>query len=176
MQFDEVLRTFADFFEAERIRWAVGGGLAIHAWGYSRTTRDIDFITDGRTRESVIRFAESIGYRTFYASHGYSNHEHPEEAFGRVDFMYVYDETADQVFAAAERRLVAGDVAAPIPMPEHLIAMKVQAMKNAPRRVPIDIPDVTFLLSLPTIDREKVRNYFDRAGMLKIFDELDKER
>jgi len=29
MQFDEVLRTFAEFFEREGIRYAVAGGLAI---------------------------------------------------------------------------------------------------------------------------------------------------
>lgn len=175
MQFDEVLRTFASFFDREGIRYAIAGGLAIHAWGHSRTTQDIDFVVEGNQQHRVIAFAESVGYRTLYASSGYSNHEHPEETFGRVDLLYVYGETAERVFAEAGHRLVAGDVHAPVPRPEHLIAMKVQAIKNAPRRVSIDVPDIEFLLRLPGIDRLQVRDYFDRAGLLRIYDVLGKE-
>ena len=175
MQFDEVLRTFAEFFQREGIRFAVAGGLAIHAWGRSRTTRDIDFVVDGSVQQRVIAFAESLGYRTLHVSSGYSNHDHADEAFGIVDFMYVYGDTADRVFAEASQRVIAGDAEAPVPKPEHLIAMKVQAIKNAPRRVSIDVPDIEYLLTLPGVDRAVVRDYFDRAGLLRIYDVISKD-
>ncbi|HVE73322.1 MAG TPA: nucleotidyl transferase AbiEii/AbiGii toxin family protein [Thermoanaerobaculia bacterium] len=175
MRFDEVLRTFAEFFRQDGIRYAVAGGLAIHAWGRSRTTRDIDFVVDGSSQDRVIAFAESIGYRTLHASSGYSNHEHADEAFGIVDFMYVYGDTAERVFAEASQRIVAGDAAAPVPKPEHLIAMKVQAIKNAPRRVSIDVPDIEYLLKLPGVDRSVVRDYFERAGLLRIYDVISQD-
>jgi hypothetical protein len=175
MQFNEVLRTFAEFFAQEGIRYAVAGGLAIHAWGRSRTTHDIDFVVDGSVQNRVLAFSESLGYRTLHASSGYSNHEHPDQTFGSVDFMYVYGATAERVFAEASQRIVAGDAEAPVPKPEHLIAMKVQAIKNAPRRVSIDVPDIEFLLTLPGIDRKAVRDYFDRAGLLRIYDVIGKE-
>lgn len=175
MQFDEVLRTFARFFEQEGIRYAVAGGLAIHAWGRSRTTQDIDFVVDGRVQSRVVAFSESIGYRTLHVSAGYSNHDHRDETFGRVDFMYVYGDTAERVFADASQRLIAGQAEAPVPKPEHLIAMKVQAIKNAPKRVSIDVPDIEFLLRLPGVDRSRVRDYFDRAGLLRIYDVIERE-
>lgn len=175
MQFDEVLRTFSDFFERESIRYAVAGGLAIHAWGRSRTTQDIDFAVDGRWQRRVIAFAESIGYTTLHVSEGYSNHEHPQEIFGRVDLLYLYGHTADRVFGDAAHRMVAGTTEVPVPKPEHLIAMKVQAIKNAPRRVSIDVPDIEYLLTLPGIDRPTIRNYFEQAGLLRIFDVLEKD-
>ena len=175
MQFDEVLRTFSEFFERERIRYAVAGGLAIHAWGRSRTTQDIDFAVDGIAQRNVIRFAESIGYQTLHSSDGYSNHEHPDEAFGLVDLMYLYGATADRVFADAAHRFVVGDSKAPVPKPEHLIAMKVQAIKNAPRRVSIDVPDIEYLLTLPGIDHRVVRDYFEHAGLLRIYDVIEKD-
>lgn len=176
VRFDEVLRTFAEFFEREGIRYAVAGGLAVHAWGRSRTTHDIDFAVDGAAQQRVLAFAESLGYRTLFVSNGYSNHEHRDEDFGRVDLMYVYGTTADRVFADASPRLVAGATEAPVPRPEHLIAMKVQAIKNAPKRVSIDVPDIEFLLSLPGVDRAAVRDYFARAGLLQIYDVLERER
>ncbi|MFL6245458.1 MAG: hypothetical protein ACJ74H_05505 [Thermoanaerobaculia bacterium] len=175
MQFDEVLRTFSEFFEREQIRYAVAGGLAIHAWGRSRSTQDIDFAVDGSAQQRIIRFAESIGYQTLHASNGYSNHEHPEEAFGAVDLLYLYGDTADRVFSDARPRIVAGASQLPVPKPEHLIAMKVQAIKNAPRRVSIDVPDIEYLLTLPDIDRHVVRDYFERAGLLRIFDVIEKD-
>lgn len=175
MQFDQVLRTFSEFFEREQIRYAVAGGLAIHAWGRSRTTQDIDFAVDGIAQDLVIRFAEAIGYTTLHSSDGYSNHEHPDEAFGRVDLLYLYGATADRVFSEAARLLIAGEAKAPVPKPEHLIAMKVHAIKNTPRRVSIDVPDIEYLLTLPGIDRSAVRDYFERAGLLRIYDVIEKD-
>jgi hypothetical protein len=175
MQFDQVLRTWSAWFLREGIRFAVAGGLAIHAWGRSRTTQDIDFAIDANARDRAIAFAESIGYVTLHVSEGYSNHDHPDHALGRVDLMYLYGDTADRVFADAILRLVAGDTQAPVPKPEHLIAMKVQAIRNAPRRVSIDVPDIEYLLTLPNIDREAVRDYFQRAGLLRILDVLEKD-
>jgi hypothetical protein len=175
MQFEEVLRTFSEFFEREGIRYAVAGGLAIHAWGRSRMTQDIDFAVAGSGQRRVIAFAESIGYQTLYVSPGYSNHEHPQEAFGRIDLLYLYGSTAERIFDGASRLTIAGAFGGPVPKPEHLIAMKVQAIKNAPRRVSIDVPDIEYLLTLPGIDREAVRDYFDAAGLLRIFDVLEKD-
>ena len=174
MKFDEVLRRFSGFFEREGIRYALAGGLALHAWGHSRFTHDIDFAIDGAHRARVVAFTESIGYRTLHVSPGYSNHEHADEDFGILDLIYLYDDTADRIFAEATRRFVAGDVQAPVIKPEHLIAMKVQAIKNAPRRVSIDVPDIEYLLTLPGVNREAVRDYFDRAGLLRIYDVITK--
>lgn len=42
-------------------------------------------------------------------------------------------------------------------------------------RVLIDAPDVAYLLTLPGIDRNRVREYFLRQGLLKIYDELAKD-
>jgi hypothetical protein len=175
MQFDEVLRTFARFFETENIRYAVIGGLALQAWGHTRFTRDIDFVVDVAARDRLIPFVQSLGYETLHASAGYSNHLHHDPRLGRVDFMYVDEATAAQIFADAQPRGIVGDVDAPVPRPEHLLAMKAISMKNSPRRVLIDSPDVSFLLRLPGVDREMVRDFFERHGLLELFDAIEKQ-
>lgn len=174
MQFDEVLRTFAGFFEREGIRYALAGGNAVLAWGHDRLTHDADFVVDGIHRPRVIRHAESLGYRTTFASSAFSNHHHTDDALGHVDLLYVYGSTADTMFAAAEVRTAAG-VALPVLQPEHIIAMKVHAMKQSPMRVLVDSPDIAYLLTLPGIDRNRVREYFSQQGLLKIYDELSKD-
>jgi len=67
-------------------------------------------------------------------------------------------------------------VLAPVLRPEHLAMMKAMAMKDRPPRVLIDSPDVAFLLSLPETNREQVRDYFARHGLLDLFDAIDRHR
>lgn len=142
MQFDEVLRTFARFFEREHVRYAVIGGLALQAWGYSRFTRDVDIVVERAVRDRVVSFVESLGYETPHVSEGYSNHLHSDASYGRVDFMYVDADTASKLFPETTVKAIVGDFAAPVPKPEHLLAMKAISMKNSPHRVLIDSPDV----------------------------------
>lgn len=174
MHFDEVLRTFSTFFEAQSIRYAVIGGLALQAWGHSRFTRDIDFVVERDARDRVVSFVESLGFETLHVSEGYSNHLHADPALGRVDFMYVDARTARKLFGAVTRKTIVGTATAPVPAPEHLLAMKAMAMKNAPERVLMDAPDVQFLLRLPGVDRAAVRDYFARQGLLELFDAIEK--
>ena len=175
MQFDEVLRTWKTFFETEGIRYGLAGGQALRAWGHSRATYDVDFVVDGQARLRVITRAQSIGYVTTFVSEGYSNHHHPSASVGHVDFIYVYGRTAEAIFDASTSRGTVG-VDLPVASPEHLIAMKVRAMKNRPMRVLIDAPDIAFLLSLPQIDRERAREYFAQHGLLQIYEQMEKQR
>ncbi|MEA2570343.1 MAG: hypothetical protein QOI24_2344 [Acidobacteriota bacterium] len=63
MRFDEVLRTFSEFFEREGIRYSLAGGLALLAWGHARTTNDVDFVVELANAERVQKFAESFGMK-----------------------------------------------------------------------------------------------------------------
>ncbi len=175
MEFEDVLQTFGRFFERENIRYAVIGGLALQAWGFSRFTRDVDFVIDREKRDRIIVFTESLGYETLHASEGYSNHLHEDPSRGRVDFMYVDAVTAAKLFAETTPKPIVGGLVAPVPKPEHLLAMKAMAMKNAPQRVLIDSPDVQFLLRLPGVDRVAVRDYFAQHGLLDLFDAIEKQ-
>jgi len=82
-----------------------------------------------------------------------------------MDFVRVFDELASFL----------GERTALVPRPEHLIAMKVQAMKNDPRREPQDLADVQGLMrSVATLDRAEVRGYFERAGLFARYHALER--
>lgn len=74
--------------------------------------------------------------------------------------MYVDEATAGKWFASTVEKTIVGKQTAPVPAPEHLLAMKAIAMKNASERVLIDAPDVQFLLKLPGVDRSAARDFF----------------
>src|SRR5215207_2453927 len=174
MDFGVVIGDLSDFLEKRNHRWAVIGGVALAAYGLARTTLDLDLVLDTTAQDDVIHFLESRGYETIHRSTGYSNHLHPDPRWGRVDFVYVRDETSRALFAGC--RLSPGPLGGeiPVPRPEHLAAMKVQAMKNDPGRMYQDMADVRHLVTLPGVDRLEIRRYFERHGLMERFDELEK--
>ena len=174
MDFGRVFSTVAGFLEGEGFPVAVVGALGLHAFGVTRATQDLDLLTDAAARPKAVAFLESLGYETLYASDGYSNHLHGDPALGRVDMVYVAGETQRQVFEGSRERLTLGGRPARVPRSEHLIAMKVQAIKNDPGRHFQDLADIRSLLLLPGVDQAEVEEYFVRAGLKDKLDDIRK--
>lgn len=172
VDFATELRAVQDFLDAQGFRSAVIGGVALAAYGHPRMTLDLDVVTESRAQASVVAFMESRGFTTLHRSSGYSNHRHPERSHGRVDFMYVQGRTSELLFDAVRHLPGPGGVTIAVPRPEHLIAMKVQAMKDAPDRTWQDLVDIGYLLGLPGVDREEARGYFFKAGIERKWEEL----
>ncbi|MDP9360691.1 MAG: nucleotidyltransferase family protein [Acidobacteriota bacterium] len=159
------------WLKAERIPFAVTGGLALHAYGYARFTADVDLMIPRAFQDRVIERMEGDGYETLYRSEGYSNHLHGDADFGRVDFVWVDDSTAEKIFSSS-KQVVVQNIELPVPRPEYLVAMKLQAIRNDPSRRLRDLADIQHLMRVPGMDLEEVRNYFRRYDLLKDYDEV----
>lgn len=180
MDFARVLSTLTGFFEREGIRYAVVGAFGLQAYGLGRATMVVDLVAEAEAQRRVLAFlagaaslrGESLGYETLHVSTGYSNHLHPMPAMGRVDLVYVSGDTGRLLFGQCVRALDLGERHLPVPRPEHLAAMKVQAMKNDPGRTFQEMADIQFLLRVPGVDEEEIRGYFERAGLLERYHEI----
>ncbi|SRR5581483_4114838 len=175
MEFERVLTTFLEFFDRENIRYAIVGGLAVHAYGRLRSTKEVDFAVDLANRQRVIAFAESLGYDTLLTSRAFSNHAHADAAWGRVDFMYFDPATAAKVFAGSRPQQIMANITATVASPEHVAMMKALSMKNHPHRVLYEGHDVQVLMSAPGVDIESVRDYYRTHGLLELFDAIVKK-
>ena len=82
--------------------------------------------------------------------------------------------TSQRLFAGVRELAGPGGQVMPVPRPEHLIAMKVQAIRDAPERAWQDGVDVGYLLRLPEVDRAEARGYFTRAGLEEKWRELER--
>lgn len=173
MDFATALRRTADFLDREGHRFALIGGHALAAYGSGRATIDLDLAVDRAAQETLVQYLESLGYQTLHRSCGYSNHLHRNPDYGRIDFVYVAGETADQLFGSAVQLPGPDQRRVAVLRPEHLAAMKVVAMKNEPARTHRELADIRFLLSLPVTDHEEVKRYFAKHGMESLFDELE---
>ena len=173
MDFSATLAALKTFFETQAARYALIGGHALAALGKPRATLDLDLIVEATLQPALIGFLEEMGYRTLYRSAGYSNHLHAEPRFGRLDFVYVQASTADDLFDGCRAIAGPGGIEVPVPRPEHLIAMKLHAMNNDPRRRLQDLADIRSLMTLPQVDRSLVRSYFEKRNQLEEFDALE---
>jgi hypothetical protein len=176
MKFREVFQHLVERFEREQIEYGLIGAFALKAYGYVRATQDLDFIVRAGVQDKVIAYVESLGYETLHRSSGYSNHVHALLNLGRIDFVYAQGETAEKIFSQTRRLVVLGDLSLPVVSPEHLVALKVFAMKNDPDRRFRDLADIKFLLSLPGIDEEAVKRSFEKYGQLERYYELTEKR
>jgi hypothetical protein len=174
VDFGAVLRTVSAFLEGKGYRFALIGGVALAAYGLARTTLDLDLLVESRGQQDLIAFIEALGFATLHRSTGYSNHLHPDPAWGRLDCVYVGGATSEQLFGACRIIRAPGGLELPLPKPEHLAALKVVAMKNDPGRIFQEMADIRFLLQLPQVDRSEVRAYFERHGMSERYDDIEK--
>lgn len=157
-------------------RSAVAGGIALAAYGSPRVTLDLDLVTEAAAQPALIAGLEAAGYETLHRSTGFSNHLHADREWGRLDIIYVDAATADLLFEGARDVTGPGGRSMRVPRPEHLIAMKVHAMKNAPERAFQDMADIAFLMTVSGVNRQEVRSYFEKAGMLPRWEELARGR
>ncbi len=171
MDVARVLAIVRPFFEDRHEPYAVVGGLALLAYGAPRATFDVDLLAPRRTRDALVQLLEKNGFSTLGVQPGFSNHQHEDASLGRVDVIYVSGSTADAVFAGCALKPITAALDAPVPRPEHLVAMKVQAFAQDPTRYS-DLADLQFLLALPGLDTAEARSYFDGAGLAEYFERL----
>lgn len=164
MDVARVVSRLSDFLEAAGVPVALVGAHAFLAYGVTRATVDLDLLTERRVQERLVAFLESLGYETLHRSDGYSNHLHADRDWGRVDLLYVDERTSRALFARASDITDLGG-RLKLPRPEHLVAMKVQAIRNDPARTLKDLSDVRDLLRVADVDEAEVRAYFEKAGL-----------
>jgi Nucleotidyl transferase AbiEii toxin, Type IV TA system len=171
LNYGSVLDRLATFLESQQIPFAVIGGLAMNAYGSSRLTADVDLIVPYVAQTVIVNELRRLGYETLYLSEGYSNHVHEDSQMGRVDFVYINEHTADLILSTTRLLEVMGR-SLPIPRPEYVIALKLQAIHNDPDRTHRDLADVKELMTLPDLDHEEVKDYFRRFDLLRYYDDF----
>lgn len=173
MDFGRNLEDLQRFLDARQIRWALVGGVALAVYGLVRTTLDLDLAVDAAAQDGLGRFMDELGFETLHRSAGFSNHLHGDPARGRIDFVYVRGATGDALFSRANLRPGPRGLKIPVAKPEHLIAMKVSAIRNDPSRTFQDLADIRALMLLPGVDHDEVRRQFQRHDLLDRYRELE---
>jgi predicted nucleotidyltransferase len=167
----ELFHTMVVFFSRERMDFALIGAFSLHAFGYTRATRDIDFITRIENQEKIVRYLTSLGFETIQRTTAFSNHRHPI-GDSRIDFMYVDGDTAEKIFSSVQKGMVFENIELPVVSPEHLIALKLFAAHNDGERKYRELADIHEIMRRVNVDRTAVRGYFRKYGFEENYEEI----
>ena len=170
MNFRKVFEALVSFFEKNNSDCALIGAFALMAYGYARFTRDVDFIVRKENKGHIIAFVESLGYETVYISEGFSNHVHPLSSLGRIDFVYVGESTANKIFSEVRRLKLFKNIHVPVASPEHIVALKVFAIKNDPQRFHSEMADIKALMDMKIVNEDTVKRYFKKWNLVDVLD------
>jgi hypothetical protein len=72
MDLERVLKTLAERFREEDVRYGLTGGYAVAILGHPRTTVDLDFLVDRADLEKIDRILHDMGYEIVHRSENVS--------------------------------------------------------------------------------------------------------
>lgn len=131
-------------FESEGIPLLLAGGWAVNFHGYSRLTRDVDWVCSRIHEEAACRLMESLGL--VKTSEGMaSRFVRPRDpSFPPIDLIWVDHGTFSKMAETPLRTGRHGDI--PVIRFEALLAMKLHALKDDVARQGKDLLDIRLLL------------------------------
>ena len=130
---------------ARGLSFVVIGGHAVAAHGYARQTLDLDLLVRDEDRRTWVELLVALGYRVFHEDHAFVQLAPPTAAHWPVDLLLVAEPTFAGVTAEV-REVDLGAWRVRIPSLEHLLALKLHALKHA--RPPRDLKDLTDVVQL----------------------------
>ena len=160
----------------KRLRYLVIGGLAINHYGYSRETSDLDFFISQSERAEWMQLLAKFGYTHFNDGGNFIQYEAPGKNAWPVDLMLVQEKTFAPILAASLDADFFG-VKSRVPSLEHLIALKLHALKNTRmHRFLKDFLDVENLIRINRLDikSKNIRELFDKYGTPDLYEKISR--
>jgi hypothetical protein len=131
-------------FESEGIPLLLAGGWAVCHHGYSRFTRDVDWICSRANEDRAIALMESLGFGIAFQAMATRFHLKRDPAYPPVDLLWVSPESFAKMEMTDERAGLHHDM--PVIDLRTLLAMKLNALKDREQRHDKDLLDIRFLL------------------------------
>jgi predicted nucleotidyltransferase len=159
-----------------KLRFLVIGGLAVNHFGFSRDTGDLDFFVSQNDRAGWMKMLSDFGYTNYQDGGNFIQYSPPEQNAWPVDLMLVQEKTFAPIFDASQDADLFG-VKTRVPSLEHLIALKLHALKNTRmRRFLKDFLDVENLIRINRLDIKSgnIRELFVKYGTMELYEKISR--
>lgn len=159
-----------------KLRFLVIGGLAVNHYGYSRDTSDLDFFISQNDRAQWIEMLAGFGYTSHHDGGNFIQYTPPAHNAWPVDLMLVQEKTFAPILAASHDACLF-EVKTRVPSLEHLIALKLHALKyTRMTRFLKDFLDVEYLIRINQLDikSKDIRTLFDKYGTSDLYEKVSR--
>jgi len=161
--FAGLLHHLKERFLEQGVRYALIGGFALHAAGYTRATGDVDILVHHEDIGKVKLVVAAMGYKVIHENENVLNFAAPWQLIGGLDVIAAFRRyTLDMLSCSCP-----GPDGIPVVSPSGIIGLKVQAMANDPQRRTRDMADIEWLLKThhDSLDMGLIREYFELFGL-----------
>lgn len=173
MDFKQVIPLIIDRFRTKHVHYALIGGFAMAALGFSRNTQDVDFLVDRDDLPTVDAILRELGYKRVFHNENVSQYVSGVKIFGEIDILHAFREISKSMLSRArEIPILEGEASVMVLTPEDIIGLKIQSLANNPEREARDSADIVDILSLfgKRLDWRRIEEYFslfNRQDMLQ---------
>jgi predicted nucleotidyltransferase len=170
---------FATIHEEARrrqLRFLVIAGLAVNYYGFSRDTADLDFFVSHHDRTKWMNLFSGLGYSDYVDGGPFIQYAPPAQNAWPLDLMLVQEKTFVPIFDASQDAEMFG-VKSRVPSLEHLIALKLHALKHSRmHRFLKDFLDVENLIRINRLDIKsgKLRGLFEKYGPTDLYEKISR--
>ena len=146
MKYPTIFNLIADVFKKTGVSGVLIGGFAVNCYKVTRHTGDIDFLVTDEAYKKLLPLFRKSGFRERARAKVCARLETAKGYLTDIDFVFVDQKTFDSIAADGKKIKVAGETF-PVPSLEHLIALKLHAIKNHfETRQFKDLPDIVNLI------------------------------
>ncbi len=157
MKYPTIFHLIYQVFNKGAVSGILIGGFAVNYYNVTRQTADIDFLITKEDFEKAVILLKKEGYKETYSHENFARLNGSHLYLMDIDFMFVDKSTLDKISKAGKIITIAGQKFT-IPAVEHLIALKLHAIKYNPKlRENKDMPDIIDLVKVNKIDVKKDR-------------------
>lgn len=146
------------------------GGFALNAYKVSRQTHDVDFLIPEKDYEVVRDLLVQEGYMQDYVTDNFARFRSAKKGFMDLDIMFVNDATFEKMKRECGHLTIEENVFN-VPSLNHLIALKLHAIKYNPKRENKDLLDIISLILQNDIDvsNNELKAIFLKYGTKELY-------
>ncbi len=142
------------------LQFIVIGGHAVNAYGERRQTGDLDVLVREADRNGWEDLLISMRYTLFHRHKAFLQFKPPDLEVWPIDIMLVDDKTFDGLFTESQEVNFGGTRDVRIPSVEHLIALKLNALRQVGKER--ELKDLADIVALMRIGRGPTSRIGDR--------------
>lgn len=172
MEYKKVFTAILLGLEKHSIPYTIIGAIAMGFWGIRRNTVDIDFLVRAGDRERIILLMKNFGYDHVISGNFADQFAHLIKEMGMVDFLYTNKDGG--IIAGSKIFKGLGDIDIHVALPEDLIGLKLDGIKNNPKREFQDWADIQAIVEMigNDLDWNKIKKYCNILGMETAYEKI----
>lgn len=175
MNYQSVFHLLSDISKKTGISFVLIGGFAVNYYKYTRQTVDVDLLATKQDFQKILGLLETTGYKLDYSQEVFTRLiSNKSPLMMDIDFMFVDEATFNKIIKDSQKTVIAG-CEFRVPSLEHLIALKLHAVKYNPKlRFAKDIPDIINLIRINKLNvkSEKFKELCLKYGTQEIYQKI----